>query len=84
MPIFPIDITQKTVDKLQLLVDTHNANQGATLTLLAWLELSANERAIATDLQAAVAELQRKANDDASAALQAAVATTRDQLLAAL
>ncbi len=84
MPEFTLNLTQKAVTKLQALVDRHNANQGTDLTLLAWLQLHAQELAIAADLNAAVTELQRQANDDANTALQTAITTARDQLLATL
>ncbi len=84
MPKFTLDLTQNAVDNLQVIVDEENAQNGTALTMTAWLELQANERAIAADLNAALSDLQRQADKEAALAFEVAATAERDQLLAAL
>ena len=84
MPKFTITVTDTQLAKLQAVVVTHNANTGQTLTIQQWLDLHLQELAIADDLTAAVRTLQEQQQQDAQATLDAAINTTRDQLLAQL
>lgn len=84
MPKFTIDLTDKTLARLQAEVDRYNGNQGTALTVQAWILLHLQEIAIAPDLAATVDQLRQQQEADANAALEAAVRTARDQLLASL
>ncbi len=84
MPKFTITVTDTQLAKLQAVVVAHNANTGATLTVQQWLDLHLKELAIADDLTAAVRVLQEQQQRDAQATLDAAINTTRDELLAQL
>lgn len=84
MPKFTIDITDKTLARLQAEVDRTNANQGTALTVQAWILLHLQEVAIAPDLATAVDQLRRQQETDAQASLDAAVRAARDAMLAAL
>jgi len=84
VPRFTIDITDKALAKLQTHVDRTNENQGTALTVQQWLVLHVNEIAIAQDLGAAVDGIRQQEETNARSALEAAVKTARDQLLAAL
>ena len=84
MPKFTIDVTDKTLARLQAEVDRTNANQGTTLTVQAWILLHLQEIAIATELAAAIEELRRQQETGAQAALETAVKAAHDAMLAAL
>ena len=78
------DIPDGAVPQLQLACDRTNAAQKTALPLGDWLALHLQEIAIANELAAAVGQLRQQQEDGANAALEAAVKTTHDQLLAAL
>ncbi len=82
MPKFTIDLSQGTVDKLQVLVQRSNENQGTNLTLQQWLKGNADEMAIAEELGLAVTALQEQQQKDANAALDASIRAKRAELLA--
>ena len=84
MPKFTIDLKQKTVDKLQVLVQRTNENQGTNLTLLQWLKHHVDELAIAEELGLAVTALQEQQQKAANSALDASIRAKRDELLADL
>lgn len=84
MPDFTITLTQKAVDKLQQQVQRTNENQGTSLTLKQWMTLHLRELAITDELNAAVTGLRDEQQRDAQTALEAAIRTARDQLLANL
>ena len=84
MPRFTIDLTDKTVTRLQTYVQRYNDNNGTALTTKDWLTLHLHELAIAEDLAAAAEALRVQSEQDARATLTAAVRTTRDELIAAL
>jgi hypothetical protein len=84
VPKFTIDVTDKTLARLQAEVDRTNANQGTTLTVQSWILLHLQEVAIAPELATAVDQLRRQQEADAQAALDAAVRTARDAMLAGL
>ncbi len=84
MPQFTITISQAALDKLKAEVDRYNNDNGATLTVLQWTTLHLKEVAIARELSSAVAAIQHQQQEDANAALQAAVITARDSLLQSL
>jgi hypothetical protein len=84
VPKFTIDISDKTLARLQAEVDRTNANQGTALTVQAWILLHLQEIAIAPDLAAAIEQLRQQQETDANAALETAVKTARDELIASL
>lgn len=84
MARFAIDISAKTLARLQAEVDRTNANQGTALTVQAWILLHLQEIAIADDLAAVIQQLQKQQEAEATAALEAAVRTAREELLANL
>lgn len=84
MPQFTITLTQKAVDKLQQQVQRTNENQGTSLTIKQWITLHLRELAITDELNAAVTGLRDEQQRDAQTALEAAIRTARDQLLANL
>lgn len=84
MPQFTITLTQKAVDKLQQQVQRTNENQGTSLTLKQWMTLHLRELAITDELNAAVTGLRDEQQRDAQTALEAAIRTARDELLANL
>lgn len=84
MPDFTITLTQKAVDKLQQQVQRTNENQGTSLTLKQWMTLHLRELAITDELNAAVTGLRDEQQRDAQTALETAIRTARDQLLANL
>ena len=84
MPKFTFTFTTKEITALQKITTTHNANTGQALTVEQWLDLHHKELAITEDLTAAVRVLQEQQQQDAQATLDAAINTTRDQLLAQL
>lgn len=84
MPKFTIDLTDKALARLQAEVDRTNGNQGTALTVTEWLNLHVAELCIADDLAAAVQRLVGEQQKDAQAALDAAIRTARDELLASL
>jgi len=84
MPNFTISVTNTQLAKLQAVVATHNANTGQTITVKQWLHLHLQELAIADDLNAAMRSLQEQQEKDAQTALNTAINTARDELLAAL
>lgn len=81
MPDFTIHLSHKTVDRLQAVVRCTNDANGTTLTLRAWLQLHAEELAIADELAAATHALQQQEEAAARDRLQAAIRATRDHLL---
>ena len=84
MPKFTITISQKAVDKLQPHVQRSNETNGTSLTLLQWLHLHLQELAIGDDFQVAIQALVQQQKLDAENTLQAAVRTTRDEMLTSL
>jgi hypothetical protein len=82
MPKFTIDLKQKTVDKLQAQVQRTNENQGTSYTLQVWLKRHIDELAIAEELGLAVNALQEQHQRDGQIALDAAIRSKRDELLA--
>jgi hypothetical protein len=84
MPRFAIDLSQKAVNKLQAQVQRTNENAGTSLTLQQWMTLHLRELAITDELGAAVAAIQEQQQQNAQTALEAAVRTARDELLAEL
>jgi predicted hotdog family 3-hydroxylacyl-ACP dehydratase len=81
MPDFTIHLSHQAVARLQAIVQRANETNGTSLTLRAWLQLHAEELAIADDLAAAVNALQQQEEAAARDRLQAAIRATRDQLL---
>ncbi len=77
MPSFNIQLSDKAIDRLQTHVQRTNDANGEALTLRDWITLHLRELAIADDLPAAVAQLQRETQDTLAAAIRA----KRDQLL---
>ncbi len=84
MPKFTLNLTQAAVDKLQTHVQRTNDNTGANLTLTQWITLHLQEVAIADQLAAAVTAIQEQHQRDAQTALDDALRTARDELLAEL
>ena len=84
MPKFTITVTDKALAKLQAVVNTHNQNNGATLTVQQWLDLHVKDVAINQDLAAALQTIQQEQQQLAQAALDAAVSAERDRLLTEL
>ena len=84
MPKFTIDLTDKALAGLQTEVNRYNGNTGAALTVTEWILLHLHEVAIAPELTAAISQLRQQQETDANAALTAAIAAARDQLLATL
>ncbi len=84
MPNFTLTLTQTAVDKLQAVVTRTNDNICDNLTLLQWMTLHLQEVAIADQLAAAVTAVQEQHQRDAQTALDAALRTVRDELLAEL
>ncbi len=80
MPKFTIDLTPAAVTRLQAIVERHNANTGAALTVADWLLLHIKELAIQAELAGRADTLRRQAEDAANAALLA----ERDRLIASL
>jgi hypothetical protein len=81
MPDFTIHLSHQAVDLLQAVVKRANETNGTKLTLRAYLQLHAEEVAIADKLAAAVQALQQQEQAAARDRLQAAIRATRDQLL---
>jgi hypothetical protein len=84
MPDFTIHVTDKQLPKLQAVVNECNGNSGTTLTVQEWLDLHVKEVCIQRDLAASVQAAHEQTQKDAQAALDAAVAAERAQLLADL
>jgi len=84
VPKFTIDLTDKALAGIQTEVERYNGNNGAALTVAEWILLHLQEIAVAPELGAAIDQLRKQHETDAQAALQAAVATARDELLANL
>ncbi len=80
MPKFTIDVSDACLAGLQKLTTRYNADSGAELAVQDWIIQHLKELSIQDELLQAAQDLQRKAEADANAALQA----RRDQLLAAL
>ena len=78
------DLPDAAVPKLQVQVDRNNAATNTALALADWITLHLQEIAIADDLAAAFEQLRQQGEKDANAALDAAVKTTRDEMLASL
>ena len=78
------DIPDRAVPELQAACDRTNAANKTALTLGDWLVLTLKELAVAPALTAAIVQLQQQHEQDANAALQAAVTAARDQLIASL
>jgi hypothetical protein len=81
MPDFTIHLSHQAIHLLQAVVKRANDTNGTNLTLRAWLQLHAEEIAVADKLAAAVQALQQQEEAAARDRLQAAIRTTRDQLL---
>ncbi len=81
MPSYTITLSPKAVQRLKALMQRTNETEGTNLTLRDWITLHLRELAIAQDLSAAIPSLQEQTKRDAETALQAAITTTRDQLL---
>jgi len=84
MPKFTIDLTDKALAGLQAEVTRYNANAGTTLTVADWIDLHLREIAIGPDLSAALEQLRKQAEADATDALTAAINAARAELLASL
>ena len=84
MPQFTIDIPQKAVDRLHLIVARYNHETGDNLTLAQWLDLHVRELSIAEELAASAAALQKQVEDQARDDVTAAVRAERERLLDAL
>ena len=84
MPKFTIDLPDKGVAALQALVAEYNGNTGGQLTVQDWLTLHVKELAISRQLAPTVDALRQQTEADAQAALNAAITTARDELIAAL
>jgi hypothetical protein len=78
------DLPDAVVARLQVFADRTNVAQKTALTVLGWLTLHLKELAVTDDLATAVEALRKQQQADAEAALEAAVAAARDQLLASL
>ncbi|MEX0800771.1 MAG: hypothetical protein WD379_06110 [Dehalococcoidia bacterium] len=81
MPEFTIELSDKAAAKLQAEVNRANAANGASLDLLAWMELHLKEIAIAGDMASAVERLRKEAEDEASNSLALAARSERERLL---
>ncbi len=84
MPKFTIDLSPAAVNKLQRQVQRTNENAGTTLTLQQWIALHLRELAISDELATTVQAIQNQQQQDAHTALEDAVRTARDELLAKL
>ncbi len=84
MPDFTITLSPRAVQRLKTLMQRTNETEGTSLTLCDWITLHLRELAIAQDLSAAIPTLQEQTKRDAETTLQAAITTTRDQLLQGL
>jgi len=84
MPTFNISLNPAHLTKLQAVVATYNAQNGATLTVADWILQTLKEIAVAGEYAAAVEDLRRQHETDAQAALEAAATATRNRLLEAL
>lgn len=84
MPKITIDLSQAAINKLNVKVQRTNENAGTNLTLKQWLQLHAQELAIEQELATAVQAIQEQQQRDAQTALEDAVRTARDELLAEL
>ena len=78
MAKYTLTIADAAVPKLQALVAAYNADNGATLTVEAWLTLHVKELAIQDEVVAAAQRFRQQAEADAHAATLA----ERDRLLA--
>ena len=78
------DIPDASVPKLQVQVDRNNAVNNTALALADWIALHLQEIAIADDLAATFDQLRQQSEKDANTALDAAVKTARDEMLASL
>ena len=84
MPRITIDISDRTLTRLQALTDATNAAQGTALTPREWVLLHLRELAIADDLKTAGHQLQLQHAATAAEALHADITAARDAMLAGL
>lgn len=78
------DLPDACVPALQAQADRTNAANKTRLTLPDWIVLHLQEITIAPDLAAAIEQLRQQQEKDANAALETAVKSARDELLASL
>ncbi len=71
MPGITVDISNDTVARLNLEVADHNARNGASLDLDAWLQLRLRELAVQREFSTRVESLKKQADDDPTAAIDA-------------
>ncbi len=82
-PVLTLALTPACLDRLQRIVARHNADNPSTegsLTLLDWLHQHLRELAIQGELMEAAERLQRQAQTDALAAIQAEKQRLLDQV----
>jgi len=71
MPRFEIELTDAAHTGLQRLVTRYNADNGTALTVDGWIHLHLRELAVQDEIVRAAEDLQKQAQETASAALQA-------------
>ncbi len=84
MPRFTIDLSQKTVDKLQREVARTNGANGTDLTLVEWVHIHLKEIAIAPELSAAVDALNKTEEEAYRQSVTDGARAARDTLIADL
>jgi len=63
MPTFTIDISDKAVARLQVMVDAYNSSHGTTLGIKQWFIQHLKSMAISAELCAAVDALEQQKNE---------------------
>lgn len=84
MPSYTITLTDKAVERLEILVHRTNIDNGTTYTLQQWLQRHTNELAIAEEMSVARQVLQALHEQHAKENFEEASRNERDRLLADL
>ncbi|MGH9312177.1 MAG: hypothetical protein ACRD1S_03155 [Vicinamibacterales bacterium] len=75
--MFTITLSQAAVDRLQLILARYNVENGATLTLVDWMQLHLREVAIQDEWSQSAETIQRQSQTD----VHAAILAERERLL---
>lgn len=81
MASFTLQIPDTAVPKIQAVVDTFNANNGLALTVRDWLILHIKEIAIQAELAESAEQIQKQAELDRDATMNAKFRAERQRLL---
>jgi hypothetical protein len=84
MPIFNIEVTDKTAQKLQQVVDELNQQTGDSLTIESWITGMVKDTAIGQELGDSIPDIQKTIDDQNRENLSSAVEVKRQELLSDL